>query len=200
MQGVSERIPFTVIGGFLGAGKTTLLNRLLRGAAGRRFAVMVNDFGALDIDGRLVAEHAGDTIALANGCLCCTIGDSLVTTLLSLLDGARRFDHIIVEASGVADPGRIADLAVIEPRLQRDGVIVMVDAGEARGRAADRRVGDTVTRQLAAADLLVLNKTDLAPDLAQLRGWLATNGEDARALAENVLRPHVPGEFERTFT
>lgn len=171
---MSERIPFTVIGGFLGAGKTTLLNRLLRGAPGRRFAVMVNDFGALDIDGRLVAEHAGDTIALANGCLCCTIGDSLVTTLLALLDGARRFDHIVVEASGVADPGRIADLAVIEPRLQRDGVIVMVDAGEVRRRAADRRVGDTITRQLGAADLLVLNKTDLAGDLALLRCWLST--------------------------
>ncbi|MFO1085423.1 MAG: GTP-binding protein [Reyranellaceae bacterium] len=172
---MSERIPFTVIGGFLGAGKTTLLNRLLRGATGRRFAVMVNDFGALDIDGRLVADHAGDTIALANGCLCCTIGDSLVTTLLGLLDGERRFDHIVVEASGVADPGRIADLAVLEPRLQRDGVIVMVDAGEVRQRAADRRVGDTITRQLAAADLLVLNKTDLAVDRAALRGWLAAH-------------------------
>ncbi|MGD9878719.1 MAG: GTP-binding protein [Reyranella sp.] len=171
---MSERIPFTVIGGFLGAGKTTLLNRLLRANSGRRFAVMVNDFGALDIDGRLVAEHAGDTIALANGCLCCTIGDSLVTTLLALLEGERRFDHIVVEASGVADPGRIADLAVIEPRLQRDGVIVVVDGGEVRQRAADRRVGDTITRQLTAADLLVLNKTDLAQDLTQLRCWLAS--------------------------
>jgi len=167
--------PFTVIGGFLGAGKTTLLNRLLRGAPGRRFAVLVNDFGALDIDGRLVAEHTGDTIALANGCLCCTIGDSLVTTLLSLLDGVRRFDHIVVEASGVADPGRIADLAVLEPRLSRDGVIVVVDAGEVRQRAADRRVGDTITRQLAAADLLVLNKLDVVSDLALLRCWLSTH-------------------------
>ena len=170
----SDAIPFTVIGGFLGAGKTTLLNRLLRGATGRRFAVMVNDFGALDIDGRLVADHGGDTIALANGCLCCTIGDSLVTTLLSLLERPERFDHIVVEASGVADPGRIADLAVLEPRLARDGVIVVVDAAHVRERAADRRVGDTVTRQLAAADLLVLNKVDLAHDLAALRGWLPT--------------------------
>jgi G3E family GTPase len=150
-----------------------LLNRLLRGATGRRFAVMVNDFGALDIDGRLVAEHGGDTIALANGCLCCTIGDSLVTTLLSLLDRPERFDHIVVEASGVADPGRVADLAVLEPRLARDGVIVVVDAAHVLQRAADRRVGDTVTRQLAAADLLVLNKVDLAHDLAALRGWLS---------------------------
>src|SRR5216683_4455957 len=170
----SDAIPFTVIGGFLGAGKTTLLNRLLRGATGRRFAVLVNDFGALDIDGRLVADHGGDTIALANGCLCCTIGDSLVTTLLSLLERPERFDHIVVEASGVADPGRIADLAVLEPRLARDGVIVVVDAAQVRERAADRRVGDTVTRQLDAADLLVLNKVDLANDLTALRGWLPT--------------------------
>jgi G3E family GTPase len=171
----SGAIPFTVIGGFLGAGKTTLLNRLLRGATGRRFAVMVNDFGALDIDGRLVADHGGDTIALANGCLCCTIGDSLVTTLLSLLERPERFDHIVVEASGVADPARVADLAVLEPRLSRDGVIVVVDAAHVRERAADRRVGDTVTRQLAAADLLVLNKVDLAHDLAALCGWLSTH-------------------------
>jgi len=167
-------IPFTVIGGFLGAGKTTLLNRLLRADTGRRFAVLVNDFGALDIDSRLVVAHGGDTIALANGCLCCTIGDSLVTTILALLERPDRFDHIVVEASGVADPGRIADLAVLDQRLVRDGVIVVVDAGSVRERSADRRVGDTITRQLAAADLLLLNKTDLADDLALLRGWLST--------------------------
>ncbi|HTR88074.1 MAG TPA: GTP-binding protein [Reyranella sp.] len=167
-------IPFTVIGGFLGAGKTTLLNRLLAGAAGRRFAVMVNDFGALDIDGRLIARHGGDTIALSNGCLCCTIGNSLVTTLLTLLETPDRFDHIVVEASGVADPGRIADLGVIDERLQRDGVIVVVDAAEGRERAADRRVADTIARQIAAADLLLLNKIDLAEDLPSLRCWLST--------------------------
>ena len=166
-------IPFTVIGGFLGAGKTTLLNRLLAGATGRRFAVLVNDFGALDIDGRLVAAHGGDTTSLANGCLCCTIGDSLVETLLRLLEQPDRFDHIVVEASGVADPARIADLAVIEPRLVRDGVIVVVDAAEVQGRAADRRVGDTVLRQIKAADLLVLNKIDLADDPEAVHGWLA---------------------------
>lgn len=170
---MSEPIPFTVIGGFLGAGKTTLLNRLLRGAEGRRFAVLVNDFGALDIDGGLVAAHGGDTIALANGCLCCTIGDSLVTTLLGLLERPERFAHIVVEASGVADPGRIADLAVLEPRLARDGVIVVVDAAQVRARAVDRRVGDTVMRQIQAADLLLLNKVDLAPDLAAVRCWLS---------------------------
>jgi len=167
-------IPFTVIGGFLGAGKTTLLNRLLAGAAGRRFAVLVNDFGALDIDGMLVAAHGGDTVALANGCLCCSIGDSLVETLLRLLERPERFDHIVVEASGVADPARIADIAVLEPELERDGVIVVVDAAEVQARAADRRVGDTVLRQIKAADLLVLNKIDIADDPAAVRDWLST--------------------------
>lgn len=166
-------LPFTVVGGFLGAGKTTLLNRLLVGAGGVRFAVLVNDFGALDIDGALVAAHGGDTIALANGCLCCTIGDSLVTTLLRLLERRERIDHIVVEASGVADPGRIADIAAIEPRLARDGTIVLADAASVRERAADRRVGDTIRRQLAAADLVVLNKMDLARDATGLRDWLA---------------------------
>lgn len=170
---MSPPIPFTVIGGFLGAGKTTLLNRLLAGTGNQRLGILVNDFGALDIDGQLVAEHGGDTIALANGCLCCTIGDSLVTTLLALLDRPERLDHIVVEASGVADPGRIADLAVLESRLVRDGVIVVVDGGDVRQRASDRRVGDTVLRQLKAADLLVLNKVDLAEDPSALRTWLA---------------------------
>jgi G3E family GTPase len=172
---MTDPIPFTVIGGFLGAGKTTLLNRLLAGVEGRRFAVLVNDFGALDIDGRLIAQHGGDTIALANGCVCCTIGDSLVETVLALLDRPERFDHIVVEASGVADPGRIADLGVLDERLVRDGVVVVADAAEVRERAADRRVGDTVLRQLAAADLVVLNKVDLADDLETMRGWLATH-------------------------
>ena len=170
---MSLPIPFTVIGGFLGAGKTTLLNRLLAGAANRRLGVLVNDFGALDIDSQLVAEHGGDTMALANGCLCCTIGDSLVTTLLALLERPDRLDHIVVEASGVADPGRSADLAVLEPRLVRDGVVVVVDGGDVRQRASDRRVGDTVLRQLKAADLLVLNKVDLAENPSALRTWLA---------------------------
>ena len=165
-------IPFTVIGGFLGAGKTTLLNRLLGETVDRRFAVLVNDFGALDIDSRLVTAHGGDTVALANGCLCCTIGDSLVTTLLDLLKRPDRFDHIVVEASGVADPGRIADIAGLEPRLQRDGVIVLVDAAEVRERTADRRLSDTIERQIQSADLLILNKVDLATDLEATRDWL----------------------------
>ena len=192
-------IPLTVIGGFLGAGKTTLLNRLLAGATGRRFAVLVNDFGALDIDGRLVAAHGGDTIALANGCVCCTIGDSLIETLVKLAETPDRFDHIVVEASGVADPARIADLAVLEPRLMRDGVVVVVDAWDVRARADDRRMGDTVVRQIKAADLIVLNKVDIAEDVPATRAWLATHtpapvleARRAEGAARSAVRARAP--------
>jgi G3E family GTPase len=171
---VSRRLPFTVIGGFLGAGKTTLLNRLLRHAGGRRFAVLVNDFGAIDIDSRLVTAHGGDTISLANGCICCSIGDSLVLALVGVLEKADRIDHVVVEASGVGDPARIAGIAGIEPMLERDGVLVLADATSVRVRAADRYVGDTVCRQLDGADLLILNKTDQVEpaDLAATQAWL----------------------------
>ncbi|TXL70009.1 GTP-binding protein [Vineibacter terrae] len=178
------RLPFTVIGGFLGAGKTTLLNRLLRGSAGRRFAVLVNDFGAVDIDSRLVTAHGGDTISLANGCICCSIGDSLVLALVRVLEKADRIDHVVVEASGVADPARIAELALIEPMLERDGVLVLADATSVQARAADRHVGDTVQRQLDGADLLILNKADLvdAAQLAQTTAWLQARQAGARVV------------------
>jgi len=179
-----RRLPFTVIGGFLGAGKTTLLNRLLRAADGRRFAVLVNDFGAIDIDSRLVVAHGGDTISLANGCICCSIGDSLVMALIRVLERAETLDHVVVEASGVADPARIAELALIEPMLHGDGVIVLADATSVRDRAADRYLSDTVTRQLAAADLLILNKADLvAPEaLRDTAAWLGEQAPGARLL------------------
>ncbi len=167
-------IPFTVIGGFLGAGKTTLLNRVLREAGGTRYAVLVNDFGSLDIDTDLVAEHDGETIALANGCICCSIGDSLIDTLLALLARPDPADHILVEASGVADPTRIADIAIIDPALALDGIVVLADAAGVRAQARDRYVAETVLRQLAAADILVVNKIDLVDDAAlkELDRWL----------------------------
>ncbi|HJQ60840.1 MAG TPA: GTP-binding protein [Vineibacter sp.] len=181
----TRRLPLTVIGGFLGAGKTTLLNRLLRQAGGRRFAVLVNDFGAIDIDSRLVVAHGGDTISLANGCICCGIGDSLVMALMRVLEKAASLDHVVVEASGVGDPARIAELALIEPLLARDGVLVLADAASVRAREADRYVGDTIRRQLDGADLLILNKTDLVSEgeLTALTAWLRDRRADARILA-----------------
>lgn len=152
--------PLTVIGGFLGAGKTTLLNHVLRGAGGVRYAVLVNDFGEIAIDDRLVVAHGGDTVSFANGCVCCTLGDSLLDTVDRLLATDPAPDQFLVEASGVADPTAIADVATLHPDLARDLVIVLCDAASVRERAADERLADTVERQLAAADVLVLNHCD----------------------------------------
>ena len=157
---MTARVPMAVLGGFLGAGKTTLLNRILKGDHGVRYAVLVNDFGALDVDGGLVAAHGGETVTFANGCVCCSMGDDLVGAIDRLLDGDRPPERILVETSGVADPTPVADVATLHPGLARDLVVVLADAGTLRSRHEDRRLRDTVARQLDAADLLVLNKCD----------------------------------------
>ena len=157
---MTARTPMSVLGGFLGAGKTTLLNRVLSGRHGVRYAVLVNDFGAVAVDGSLVAAHDGETVTFANGCVCCGMGDDLVGTLDRLLDGDRPPEHVLVEASGVADPRAIADVATLHPGLSRDLVVVLADVETVRARYADHRLQDTVRRQLEAADLVVLNKCD----------------------------------------
>ena len=150
----------SVLGGFLGAGKTTLLNRILSGNHGVRYAVLVNDFGELAVDGDLVAAHDGETVAFANGCVCCSMGDDLVGAIDRLLDADRPPEQILVEASGVADPRAIADVATLHPGLSRDLVVILADVETVRARHDDVRLRDTIDRQLAAADLLVLNKCD----------------------------------------
>ncbi|WP_374574705.1 GTP-binding protein [Phenylobacterium sp.] len=157
-----------MLGGFLGAGKTTLVNHLLRHADGRRIMVMVNDFGELAIDADLIQSRDGETMALANGCACCSTGGDLLRALIAVLDGPVRPDHLLIEASGVADPDRLADVARADPDLRLSGVVVMVDSGRIETLLADPRIGGQVAQQLASADLLVLNKQDLAadPDLA----------------------------------
>ena len=163
-----------MIGGFLGAGKTTLLNRWLRDAGGQRLAVLVNDFGALNIDAELIAANTGETIALSNGCVCCQIGDDLSGALIQVLEAPERFDAVVIEASGVSDPWRIAQLGRADPGLALDGVIVLVDASVARAQWRDPLLTDTVERQLKAADLIVVNKTELVDDgeRAALRAWI----------------------------
>lgn len=175
------RTPLTVIGGFLGAGKTTLLNRVLAGADGR-YAVLVNDFGAVNVDAGLIADHDGETLRLTNGCVCCSLGDSFLETLMRVLEQSPAFDHIVIEASGVSDPSAIAEIALVEPGLRLSSIVVLADAERIASLLADERVGDTVERQVRAADILLLNKLDLvgAAELAHARAVLVSMRPDLR--------------------
>jgi len=166
-------IQLTVIGGYLGAGKTTLLNHVLDGAGDRRLAVLVNDFGAINIDEELIESRDGDMISLSNGCICCGIGTDFIAALASLRDAEHPPEHVVVEASGVADPTQIAVLGEM-PGCARDAVVVVVDAETVRARGEAEATAGLVTAQLRSADLLVVNKTDLVqPDvLPSLRAWL----------------------------
>ena len=170
----SRRLPLSVIGGFLGAGKTTLLQHWLQHAAGQRLAVLVNDFGALNLDASLIATQSGDTYALTNGCVCCQIGDDLGRALGQVLDRAHDFDGVVIEASGVSDPWRIAQMGRADPGLCLDGVIVVLDASCALAQAQDPLLADTLLRQVRAADQLVLNHADevSATQLQALGDWL----------------------------
>lgn len=185
---MAGQIPVAVIGGYLGAGKTTLLNRLLSEARGEKLAVLVNDFGSVNIDAALIAGRDGETISLANGCVCCSIGDDLGLTLHDLAerpDGPHRPDRILIEASGVADPARIAHYAGSHPRLVLDSIVVVADAETIRTRAHDKYVGDLVRLQLAAADVIVLSRTDLvdARTCREVRRWIETEVPGARLTA-----------------
>ena len=153
-------VPVTTIGGYLGAGKTTLLNDVLSGTHGLRIAVLVNDFGAISIDEKLIVGRDGEIISLANGCACCSIAGDLATALDKFVQLDIRPDHILVEASGVADPARITRLAA-SPGLEPRGTIALADSETIRTRVNDKFVGRLIRDQLVRADLIVLNKMDL---------------------------------------
>ena len=168
-----DPIALTVIGGFLGAGKTTLLNGLLRDAGDRRLAVLVNDFGAINIDAELVQSREGEMITLENGCICCGVSGDFIGELALLRDRDEPPEHVVVEASGVADPGAIVVLGDM-PGYRRDAAVIVADAETVRARAADEATGPMIRRQLRAADLIVLNKSDLVAEdeLARTHAWL----------------------------
>ncbi|MFD1329230.1 CobW family GTP-binding protein [Mycoplana ramosa] len=166
-------IPVTVIGGFLGAGKTTLVNHILSGDHGLKVAVLVNDFGAINIDAALITSTEGGLYSLSNGCVCCGLNQGFVEQLEELLAARADIDHIVIEASGVADPARIMDTvryARFAARLRADAIVVMVDAaGFDDAIAAAPGLAEA---QIGSADLLVLNKTDLV-DRNMLDAWRA---------------------------
>jgi cobalamin biosynthesis protein CobW len=189
MSKMTGKIPTTIITGFLGAGKTTMLRHLLAHADGRRIAIIVNEFGALGVDGEtlrncgIAACGDEDIVELANGCLCCTVAEDFIPTMTALLDRAEPPEHIIIETSGLALPKPLIkafNWPGIGTRVTVDGVIAVVDGpAVAAGRFADDPVAiaaqqaadpsldhdnplaEVYEDQLQAADLIVLNKTDL---------------------------------------
>lgn len=162
----NEPLPLVVVGGYLGSGKTTLINRLLRSPGGRRITVLVNDFGAINIDADLLESKDEDTIALTNGCVCCSIGGDLFMALGDVLDRQPRPDVLVIEASGVADPRRIADTARAEPDLRYGGIVTLVDALNHSDLSADPLIAPQVLEQVACADLLAVSKcAEISVDL-----------------------------------
>jgi G3E family GTPase len=149
-----------IIGGYLGSGKSTLVNRLLAGVLPGRTAVVVNDFGSVNIDADLIASASGDTIELTNGCICCQISDDASRTM-SALAARGDLDNVLCEVSGVGDPGQLAMWRDF-PGFSPGPVLVCADATAIRRLLRDEYVSDTVARQLTAAEVVLVTKTDLA--------------------------------------
>ncbi len=195
---MKPRLPLTVISGYLGAGKTTLINRLLAEDHGLKLMVMVNDFGAINIDAALIADATGDTMTLTNGCVCCTMGADLFMAIGDVLDRPRRPDHLVIEASGIADPARIAQVAQAEPDLAYGGIVTVVDGPSYDRLARDGQIGAQVAGQVSAADLVLISK-QTAPD----PGLALRLGVQSRSLVVDLAQvdkvaPIVFGAAERS--
>jgi G3E family GTPase len=168
----TERTPVTVLTGYLGAGKTTLLNRILTEDHGKRYAVIVNEFGEIGIDNDLIVGADEEVFEMSNGCVCCTVRGDLIRVLQGLakrqtLSGGRGFDAIIIETTGLADPGPVAQTFFVDEDVKKrtvlDSVTTVVDARHVTARLGDSR---EAREQIAFADQIVLNKTDLVDEAA----------------------------------
>ncbi|HEY1559351.1 MAG TPA: GTP-binding protein [Caulobacteraceae bacterium] len=169
MSQAPTQIPVTVLTGYLGAGKTTLLNRILSEDHGKRYAVIVNEFGEIGIDGQLVVGADEEVFEMNNGCVCCTVRGDLIRVVQGLMkrqaSAARGFDAIVVETTGLADPGPVAQTFFVDDdvrtRTKLDSVTTVVDAKHVMATLDDSR---EAREQIAFADQIVLNKTDLVSD------------------------------------
>ena len=165
MDSSSKKVPVTILTGFLGSGKTTLLNRILSEQHGKRIAVIENEFGEVGIDQALVINAEEEIFEMANGCICCTVRGDLIRVLGNLMKRRDKFDYVVVETTGLADPGPVAQTFFMDDEISSefslDGIITLVDTfhiNQQLGRS------DESTEQIAFADVIVLNKTDLVKD------------------------------------
>jgi G3E family GTPase len=157
-----SQIPVTVLTGYLGAGKTTLLNRILSENHGRKFAVVINEFGELGVDNDLVVDADEEVFEMNNGCICCTVRGDLIRIIGGLMKRRGRFDGIIVETTGLADPAPVAQTFFVDDDVKRatrlDAIVTVVDAKHLPARLKD---SSEAQEQIAFADIIVLNKMDL---------------------------------------
>ncbi|RCS22871.1 GTP-binding protein [Phyllobacterium salinisoli] len=160
-----EPTPVTVLTGYLGAGKTTLLNRILTEPHGKKFAVIVNEFGAIGIDNDLIVEADEDVFEMNNGCICCTVRGDLIRIIEGLMRRRDRFDGILIETTGLADPAPVAQTFFVDEdvrsKTRLDSIITVVDARHLLGEIDQAHEAQ---EQLAFADTIILNKTDLATE------------------------------------
>lgn len=175
--------PLTILTGFLGAGKTTLLNRILHGDHGLKIAVMVNDFGAVNIDSQLVVDvDADDTVSLSNGCICCTIRGDFLEATLKLLNRDDKPEYIVVETSGVSDPIDVALTFKNVPDVRIDSVLTVIDAEQILDIEREHAV--LAMNQIGMADIVILNKVDLIDDAQRqkVHKYIREISKDARIL------------------
>ncbi|ABM77865.1 CobW family GTP-binding protein [Prochlorococcus marinus] len=159
---VDQKVPVTILTGFLGSGKTTLLNRILSEKHGKRIAVIENEYGEVGIDQGLVINADEEVFEMSNGCICCTVRGDLIRVLGNLMKRRDKFDYVLVETTGLADPGPVAQTFFMDDEIRDefslDGIVTLVDAAHIQQQLGRSRES---SEQVAFADVLILNKTDL---------------------------------------
>ncbi len=168
---MSTKIPVTVLTGFLGSGKTTLLNRILTERHGMRIAVIENEFGEVGVDDALVIDAEEEIFEMNNGCICCTVRGDLIRILGNLVRRRDRFDHIVIETTGLADPAPVAQTFFVDEEMKNeltlDAIVTLVDARHIHAHLDDEKadgVENEAVEQIAFADRIIINKTDLVTD------------------------------------